>query len=155
MKQIINILDYEEHKISFRDYLGSLGAEIREATNIYEAARFYLKGKTCVVYYKESKGRFSYSNEFSKSIHEEWKRGGKVGKILGPGKDYEELNKVKKEVYKILGDLKEDPEFVRHINKEFDGNFDIERFHFVNELRTAYKCIKQYRELFKKKLENG
>ena len=56
MKQIINLLDYEEHKIPFRDYLKSLGAKIKEATNIYEAARFYLKGKTCVIYYKESKG---------------------------------------------------------------------------------------------------
>lgn len=148
MKQIINILDYEEHKITFSDYLKSIGAEIREVTNIYEAARFYLKGKTCVIYYKPKKGIFSFSDEFAKSIYEEWKRE-KKPKKLG-GKANKELDEERKKVYKILDNLKEDPEFVRFINKEFDGYFDIERL-LADELKTAYKCIEQYRKLFRKK----
>lgn len=146
--QILNLLTHKENGIIFADYLKSIGAEIRDITNPYEAARFKLKGKTCVIYYKESKGKFTYSDEFARSIHQEWKRIKKIKKAKG--KANQEKIKAKTELYKILGDLKQDPEFVRYINKEFDGYFNIENLSTIEEMRIAYKCILQYRKIFLK-----
>jgi len=143
--QIINLLEHKENKILFSEYLGSLDAEIKDVTNIYEAARFRLKGETCVIYYKQKRGIFSYSNDFAKSIHQEWLRGGKVVKSGGVNKENDQL---RKKVSDFLGNLKEDPEFVRYIKHEFK-NFDVNHLYGC-ELQPAYDAIKQYRELFLK-----
>lgn len=61
-----------------------------------------------------------------------------------------EMEKARQEIYKILGNLIEDRQFVSYINQEFDGYFNVERLPTIEEARLAYKCILQYRRIFLK-----
>jgi hypothetical protein len=147
IEQIRNLLTEERNNIKFSHYLRSIGAEIRPATNQYEAARFVIKGKTCVIYWKESKQIFTYSDDFTYSIHEDWRKQKKKKK---PKINKSELGNALNEVKKILGNLMYDWEFVRYIKKEYDGHFSIDDIKTIEEARVAYKCIKAYRKIFLK-----
>lgn len=149
--QILNLLTHERNGVIFRDYLKSIGAEILKPTNQYEAARFRLKGKTCIIYFKQSKGIFTYSDDFTYSIHEDWRKTKKKKKKKAKAKVTDnELQNAKEELNKILGNLMYDWEFVRYIKKEYDGHFSIDDIKTIEEARIAYKCIKAYRKIFLK-----
>lgn len=142
--QILNLLTHKSNKITFEDYLKSINAVIRDATNPYEAARFYLQGKTCVIYYKQKRGIFSYSDEFARAIHEDWLRGGNIRRSGGVNKKNDDA---RQKVNKLLGNLMKDREFVRYINQEFDGRFNLQILG-ADDLKMAYRCILLYRRTY-------
>jgi hypothetical protein len=155
MEQILNLLTSKERCKTFKEYLDFLKAEIKDITNPYEAARFTLRGETCVIYYKETKGRFSFSNTTAETVYLDWKLGNwiKIAKKKRKKDKISETQKAKTEIYKILGNLMEDFEFRRYMKFEFDRAFHVEDLRSIEEARIAYKCIQQYRRVFLKEVK--
>lgn len=145
--QVINLLIHKQKGVMFRSYLKSIGATVLKITNRYEAARFKVQGKTCVIYYKKSKGVFSFSDEFARAVYDEWRAGKKMerkGKEVKKGIAF-----AKQEIRKLMAGLNKQWEFVRFMNKDWDGYFSVEGLRTIEDARLAYKGIKQYRRLFK------
>ena len=157
--QVFNLLTQRHNatKIFFDDYLKSIGAEIIEITNPYEAARFIYKDNLCVIYYKPTKSKFSYNNDLARHIYNYWHD--EPLKKRTPNGECKEKHKALLLTENLLGDLMIDPEFVRYINTEYDEGFrlkDFYRFHYkIEDIRVAYKCILQYKKLFLKESINS
>ena len=149
--QVFDLLPQKHNKVTFEDYLKSIGTqELLDITNQYEAARFIYKDNLCIIYYKPTKSKFSYSNNLARHIHNDWQKEPLKRKTPN-GKD-KEKHKVLLLVEELLGDLMIDPGFVKYINDEYDSDFRIKKFYewmyTIEDIRVAYKCILQYRRIF-------
>lgn len=164
VEQILNLLEHtrdftskgKKIKISFEQYLESNGAEIMDVTNPYEAARFKIEGKTCVIYYKQSKGKFSYSDEeFVKPFHKDWKEGKEWVKKWGKPKEEDlELVKARSELDEILKTIKSSSDnYTIHdfLSIACDlSPFKTSKLKNMDEIEKTKVSIKQYRKIFLK-----
>lgn len=162
--QVLNLLNHtrdfifkgKKIKITFEEYLKSIDAEILDVTNPYEAARFKINGKVCVIYYKRARNNFSYNDaEFVHPIHNDWERGQEWIK------DYKQSKLDNSELTKAQNELEESLKFIKPYSENFNiynylaGAFDyfpfkVEKLKNMEQIETAKISILQYKRIFLK-----